>query len=124
MKTILVLNCGSSSIKYRLFDNRFNTLVSGFIEKIGEEGTQLVHNKGNETLKQPSDARNHRQGIHLMLRMLHDKKWGAIRRVTEISVVGHRVVHGGQMAKSALVSGAALDYLKSPPCECFAGYLD
>jgi len=113
MKKILVLNCGSSSIKYRLFDKGFNTILYGIIEKIGEKGPQLVHTKGKETLKEPAKVKNHRQGIALMIKMLHDSKWGGIRRVNEISVVGHRVVHGGQMAKSALVSGAALNYLKS-----------
>jgi len=112
MNKILVLNCGSSSIKYTLFDSGFNTLLHGLIEKIGEEGAQLVHSKGNGVLKEHADARDHRQGIKLMLKMLHDEKWGAIRRVTEISVVGHRVVHGGQMARTALVSGPALRYLE------------
>lgn len=112
MKKILVLNCGSSSIKYRLFDNRFNTILYGLIEKIGEKGTQLVHNKGKEKLKKKVGVKNHKHGIALMIKMLHDKTWGGIKRVDEISVVGHRVVHGGQMAKSALVSAVALRYLK------------
>lgn len=113
MKKILVLNCGSSSIKYRLFDKDFNTILNGLIEKIGEKGTRLVHHKGKEVLKKKSGVKSHKQGIKLMIDILHDEKWGAIKRVTEITVVGHRVVHGGQMAKSALVSGAALNYLKS-----------
>jgi len=113
MKKILVLNCGSSSIKYRLFDSNFSTLLDGLIEKIGEEGTQLIHNKGGETLKRFVDVKNHKEGISLMLKMLRDKNWGAIKKIGEISVVGHRVVHGGQMAKTALVSDVALNYLKS-----------
>ncbi len=112
MKKILVLNCGSSSIKYRLFNSKFDTILYGLIEKIGEKGTQLVHNKGNEKLKKKVNVKNHRQGIALMLKMLHDREHGGIKRVDEISVVGHRVVHGGQMAKSALISGVALRYLK------------
>ena len=113
MKKILVLNCGSSSIKYRLFSGDFTTLLYGLIERIGGKGTQLVHHKGKKVLKKRVGVKNHRQGIALMLKMLHDKEWGGIRRVDEISVVGHRVVHGGQMAKTALVSGVALNYLKS-----------
>jgi acetate kinase len=112
MNKILVLNCGSSSIKYRLFDKRFDTLLYGIVERIGEQA-RLVHHKGDKALKKNVDVKNHRQGVSLMLRLLHDKGWGAIKRVTEISVVGHRVVHGGQMAKTALVSGVALGYLKS-----------
>lgn len=113
MNKILVVNCGSSSIKYKLFDASFNTVLEGIIEKIGEEEAWLTHTKGQETLKQPAKARNHRQGIELMIRMLRDRKLGGIKQLNEISVVGHRVVHGGQLAGSALVSGAVLDYLKS-----------
>ena len=111
MKKILVLNCGSSSIKYRLFDSKFNTLLFGIIERIGPNA-QLVHHKGKKTLRKKADAKNHSQGVQLMMRLLHDPEWGAIKRVTEISVVGHRVVHGGQFAKTSLASGVALKYLK------------
>jgi acetate kinase len=113
MNKILTLNCGSSSIKYRLFDRNFNTIITGLVEKIGEKGTQLVHTKGESTLKKEVDAKDHRQAVELMLRMLHDREWGAIKRVTEISVVGHRVVHGGQLTKSGLVSKVILNYLRS-----------
>ncbi len=113
MKKALVLNCGSSSIKYRLFDGNFKTSLYGLIERIGENGTRLIHHKEEKTLKKKVDVKGHREGILLMLCMLHDKRWGAIKRVTEISVVGHRVVHGGQMAKPTLVSNPALNYIKS-----------
>lgn len=113
MKKVLVLNCGSSSIKYRLFDKNFNTLLHGIIEKIGEKGTRLIHYKGKEKLKEKIDVKNHKQGINFLLKLLHDDRWGAIKRVTEICVMGHRVVHGGQMAKTALVSKVALGYLES-----------
>jgi len=112
MNKILVLNCGSSSIKYHLFDKNFNSLLYGIVEKIGE-GAQLVHHKGKKTLEKKVDVKNHKQGIGLMLELLRDEEWGAIKRVSEISVVGHRVVHGGQLSKTGLVSGAALNYLKS-----------
>ncbi len=111
MRKILVLNCGSSSIKYHLFDKDFGTILYGIIERIGEKA-RLIHHKGEKTLKKGVPVKNHRQGIAIMLKLLHDREWGAIRRVTEISVVGHRVVHGGQMAETALVSDVALGYLK------------
>lgn len=112
MKQVLVLNCGSSSIKYRLFDKKLNSVLHGIIEKIGEKGTQLVHEKGNKQLKRKVGIKNHKAGIALMIDTLHDSEWGAIKRVTELSAIGHRVVHGGQMAKSALVSDVALRYLE------------
>jgi len=111
MNKILVLNCGSSSIKYRLFDSGFNTLLSGMIERIGKNA-ELTHLKGGRALKRKVDVQNHGQGIKLMLDLLHDWEWGTIKRVTEISVIGHRVVHGGQMARTALVSGATIKYLE------------
>jgi len=111
MKKILVLNCGSSSIKYRLFDARLNTLLNGIIERIGPKA-QLVHYKGGKILRKKLDVKNHAKGVKLLIKLLHDPKWGAIKRITEISVVGHRVVHGGQFAKTSLASGVALKYLK------------
>ena len=111
MKKILVLNCGSSSIKYRLFDARLNTLLNGIIERIGPKA-QLVHYKGGKILRKKVDVKNHAKGVKLLIKLLHDPKWGAIKRITEISVVGHRVVHGGQFAKTSLASGVALKYLK------------
>jgi len=112
MNRILVLNCGSSSIKYRLFDKDFNTILYGIIERIGKEA-QLVHRKKDKTWTEPAKAENHKQGIRLLLTLLHDPERGAIKRVTEISVVGHRVVHGGQFAKTAVVSAVAMRYLKA-----------
>jgi acetate kinase len=111
MKKVLVLNCGSSSLKYRLFDGNFDTLLYGIIERIGPRA-QLVHSKGKKVLKRKADAKNHSQGVKLLIHLLHDEEWGAVKRVTEISVVGHRVVHGGQFAKTSLVSDVALRYLK------------
>lgn len=112
MNKILVLNCGSSSIKYRLFDSKFETLLYGIIERVGKEA-QLVHHRRKTGWKEKARAENHKEGIKLLLSLLHDPEKGAIKRVTEISVVGHRVVHGGQFAKTALVSGVALNYVKS-----------
>jgi acetate kinase len=113
MNKILVLNCGSSSIKYRLFDSAFREILSGKVERIGEKESEIVHSKGNAVYRAKVKASNHKEAIALMIRMLHDKKWGGIRKATEISAIGHRAVHGGQMAKTSLVSGAAIGYLKS-----------
>ncbi|MCX6773775.1 MAG: acetate kinase [Candidatus Micrarchaeota archaeon] len=113
MKKILMLNCGSSSIKYRLFDSAFREILSGKVERIGEKESEIVHSKGSRVYRAKVKSNNHKEAIALMIRMLHDKEWGGIRNVAEISVIGHRAVHGGQMAKTSLVSGAALDYLKS-----------
>lgn len=112
MKKILVLNCGSSSIKYTLFDKDYTVILEGIIERIGEK-TQIIHHKGKLQLKEKLNVKNHEQGINYLFKLLHDSKWGSIKRSTEISVVGHRVVHGGQMSKTALASGPAMKYLES-----------
>lgn len=112
MKKILVLNCGSSSIKYTLFDKDYTVILEGIIERIGEN-TQIIHHKGKLQLKEKLNVKNHEQGINYLFKLLHDSKWGSIKRSTEISVVGHRVVHGGQMSKTALASGPAMKYLES-----------
>jgi len=104
MKKVLVLNCGSSSIKYRLFDNKLNSILNGLIEKIGEEEPRLIHKLGNKVLKKKVSVKNHKEGIKLILNLLQDKVWGGIKDVSEIEVVGHRVVHGGTIAKSCLAT--------------------
>lgn len=83
---ILVINCGSSSIKYKLFEKDV-VLTSGLIERIGEEGSSIL---------------NHDQGIQLMLKQLIDS--GKIKSVDEIKIVGHRTVHGGSITKSCLIN--------------------
>ncbi len=104
MKNVLVLNCGSSSIKYRLFDNKLNPILNGLIEKIGEKEPQLTHKIGNKTLKKKVPAKNLKEGIKLMVSLLQDKAWGGIKDVSEIRVVGHRVVHGGAISRSCLAT--------------------
>ncbi len=121
MDKILVMNCGSSSLKYNLFDKDFNSILKGRIEKIGEKKSKLVHEKfgisgklsKSKSLSKKVSAKNHKQAIDEMLHILHDEKWGGIKRITEISVVGHRVVHGGQMKEPTLVSKVALNYIHS-----------
>ena len=81
---ILVLNCGSSSIKYRLFDNQ-KSVFSGLIEKIGEKN---------------SGIKNYESGLRLMLKQLLKSK--KIKAVSEIKAVGHRVVHGGNLSKPCI----------------------
>jgi acetate kinase len=112
MKKILVLNCGSSSIKYTLFDKKYNVILKGIIERIGEN-TQIIHQKEKLQFKEKLKIKNHEQGIKYLFKLLHNSKWGGIKRSTEISVVGHRVVHGGQMSKTALASTPAMKYLES-----------
>ena len=94
---ILVINCGSSSLKYQLFDmsNRQVT-AKGLIERIGQRGSRIIISipeVEKPEIQEPVD--NFKQAVKLMLSVLTDETTGSIRSVNEIASVGHRIVHGG-----------------------------
>ncbi len=109
---ILVLNCGSSSIKYKLFNMEAKTvLASGTIEKIGLKGSFLRFNDkdGNKVILE-GEILEHQAGIEYILGVLTSKKYGCISSLEEINAVGHRVVHGGeQFNKSVLITDQVID---------------
>ena len=104
---ILVLNCGSSSIKYQLLDlnGEENLLAKGLLERIGINNSELIHKAaGKEKYKIVQDVPDHTVGINLILKVLTSKEYGVIHTVDEIQAVGHRVAHGGEhFKKSTLV---------------------
>ena len=95
---ILVLNCGSSSIKYQLFNiETKEVLAKGGIEKIGLEGSFLKFNLPNgekETITTPIPE--HTTGVRLIIDVLTSEKYGVVKSIEEIDAVGHRTVHGGE----------------------------
>ncbi|MBN2806189.1 MAG: acetate kinase, partial [Prolixibacteraceae bacterium] len=95
---ILVLNCGSSSIKFQFFNMETRqVLAKGLVDKIGLNGSQLVLNKENgEKVIFQGEILDHKLGIEYVLGVLTSKKHGCINELSEISAVGHRVVHGGE----------------------------
>ena len=96
---ILILNCGSSSIKYQLLDmeNNYDVLAKGLLERVGIKDSELKHQaKGKETYKQVQDIPNHEVGVDLILKTLLHPEFGVIKDKNEISAVGHRVVHGAE----------------------------
>lgn len=96
---ILVLNCGSSSIKYQLFKmkNGSELLAKGLLERIGLNESILTHKPcGKEPYKVITDIPDHTTGINMVMEVLCDKKHGVINNVNEIKAVGHRVVNGGE----------------------------
>jgi acetate kinase len=102
---VLVLNCGSSSIKYKLLDMQTNnTLAQGGIEKIGLEGSFLK-------LTLPDDQKvvinkpipEHQTGVELILSVLTSKEYGCIKDLSEIEAVGHRMVHGGEKFNASVL---------------------
>ncbi|HDZ41935.1 MAG TPA: acetate kinase [Bacteroidetes bacterium] len=96
---ILVLNCGSSSIKYQVFDfdNGAEVMAKGLVERIGLMDSILTHKPtGKDTYKTITDIPDHTIGINLVIEALTNKKWGVIKDVRDIFAVGHRVAHGGE----------------------------
>ena len=114
MKT-LVINCGSSSLKYQLIDmERENSLVQGLVERIGIEGsilTQKVEGKDKYIIKESMP--NHKAAIKLVLEALVNKDYGVIKSMDEIAAVGHRVVHGGEKySHSVIIDDTVLDSIR------------
>ncbi|MBO7554240.1 MAG: acetate kinase [Bacteroidaceae bacterium] len=109
---ILVLNCGSSSIKYKLFDmSKKEVIASGGIEMIGLEGSFLkfLAPDGEKRIIE-RDIPEHTVGVELILQTLTDPKYGAIKSLNEINAVGHRMVHGGEkFTESALLTPEVLE---------------
>lgn len=109
---ILVLNCGSSSIKYKLFDmTTKEVLAQGGIEKIGLVGSFLKLNLPNGEKKiLEKDIPEHTAGIEFILNTLVSPEYGAIKSLDEINAVGHRMVHGGErFSESVLLNKEVLD---------------
>lgn len=102
---VLVLNCGSSSIKYKLYDmNGQKELASGGIEKIGLPDSFLkftLSDGSKQVITQ--EIKEHTAGIELILKTLTDAKYGVIKSLDQIDAVGHRVVHGGDKFCSSVV---------------------
>ena len=95
---ILVINCGSSSLKYQLIDSDTEeVLAKGLCERIGIDGSNIAHQKaGGEKVKEIADMPDHTAAVELVIKKLTDEKEGVIASLSEIGAVGHRVVHGGE----------------------------
>lgn len=102
---ILVLNCGSSSIKYKLFEMESKEIIAqGGIEKIGMKGSflKLTLPDGQKVMLE-GEILEHRAGIEYILGVLLSEKYGCIKSLEEIGAVGHRVVHGGERFNSSVL---------------------
>ena len=115
---VLVINCGSSSLKYQLIDMATEeSLAQGLVERIGIEGsvlTQKVEGKDKYIVKE--QMKDHKDAIRLVLAALVDENNGVIKSMDEISAVGHRVVHGGEKYKESVVIN---EEVKANIEECF-----
>jgi len=104
---ILVLNCGSSSVKYKLFNLETNEILgSGIVEKIGMKGSCLKHMRADgQKILLEGEVLEHQTAIEYILGVLTSKRHGALKSLEEIDAVDHRVVHGGEkFNKSVLIT--------------------
>ena len=120
MKT-LVLNCGSSSLKFQLIDPQTEELLAkGLVEKIGSANAIITYkNKNNKELREVLEVKNHEKALKISLKTLTDKGLGVLSSTSEIEAVGHRVVHGGEkFSGSILITPEVIDRIKE--CSIFA----
>ena len=103
---ILVVNCGSSSLKYQLIDMETEEVMAkGYLERIGIDGSFLTHRVGEEKYKIEKEIKNHKDGLELVIEQLLHKDYGVIKDLSEIDAIGHRIVHGGEkFTKSVLIN--------------------
>lgn len=112
---VLVINCGSSSLKYQLIDmTTEESLAQGLVERIGIEGSLLTQKvEGKDKYVINAEIKNHKEAIKLVLQALIDPIHGVIKSMDEISAVGHRVVHGGEKySDSVLINDEVLQSIK------------
>lgn len=111
---ILFLNCGSSSVRYSVYDWEDKTsLAAGLVERVGQENTAITHERpGKDKLEFIQDCKTHKEAVNLVTKTLTDENYGVIKDTAEITAVGHRIVHGGKFAKSVVVDDAVMKELK------------
>ncbi len=101
---ILVLNCGSSSLKYQFLDmNTEEALATGLCERIGIDGKHKYKNSKGEKVEIDPELKNHTDAINSVLEMLTNPETGVIKELSEINAIGHRVVHGGEEFASSVI---------------------
>ena len=112
---ILVINCGSSSIKYKLYEmDTREVLAAGGIERVGQQGAFLKTTDHNgEKIQLDFECPSHTEGIKMMFDTLMHPQYGAIKSLDEIAAAGHRIVAGGRFAESRLVTDEMLEEWKT-----------
>ena len=102
---ILVINCGSSSLKYQILEMTTETLLcKGLVEKIGIAGSTITHEKiGENKLVLECAMKDHKDAIEQVLQVIRDKEYGVVKSMDEIGAVGHRIGHGGERYNRSVI---------------------
>ncbi len=112
---ILVINCGSSSLKFQLIDAKSEQLIAkGLCERIGIDGSQITYMPTQgEKVETVTPMKDHTDAIRLVLGALTDEKCGVVKSLKEIGAVGHRIVHGGEnFASSTLITEEVIEAIR------------
>ncbi|MCK5913546.1 MAG: acetate kinase [Desulfuromusa sp.] len=112
---ILALNCGSSSVKYQLFDwGKKEVIAKGMVERVTIGDSYIIHEvPGRETYREEYECPDHKTAVHLIIKMLTDEAHGVVDNMEQISAVGHRVVHGGEkFTQSVRIDDTVLNAIK------------
>ena len=112
---VLVINCGSSSLKYQVLDMTNEVLeCKGLVERIGMDGSVITHEKiGMDKFKLETPMENHKDAIGHVLEAIQDEDHGVVKDMSEIGAVGHRVVHAGEkFARSVLITDEVIKALE------------
>ena len=101
---VLVINCGSSSLKYQLIDSDTEAvLAKGLCERIGIDGRLVYQKAGNDKEITEASMPTHKEAIQMVLEALTNEKTGAIKSLAEVNAIGHRIVHGGEKFASSTI---------------------
>ena len=113
---ILVINCGSSSLKYQLINSDTeDVLAKGLVERIGIDGSRLNHTpKGGDKVVIEKDIPDHNKAVKMVTDALTNEKYGVVKSLDEIDAIGHRVVHGGEkFNKAVIINNSVLKDIES-----------
>ncbi len=110
---ILVINSGSSSLKYQLFNMENEKVIAkGTVERINMDGSKLTHNVNGVKTEYVQAIDDHQEAIKLVLSVLTDKETGVVKDLSEIGAFGHRYVHGGEYSNATIINDEVISYLK------------
>ena len=111
---ILVLNSGSSSLKYQVIDMETEkTIAKGYFERIGQPNSFLSHKVNGMKHKFEREAKDHEEAISFVLDRLTNDHYGVIKDLSELNGIGHRIVHGGErFADSVLITDEVIEEIK------------
>lgn len=112
---ILALNCGSSSVKYQLYEwEKKKVLARGAVERIGLVNTFITHSADHNNHRLEFDCPDHTAAIMLIMKFLQDEEFGVIKELTDIYAVGHRIVHGGErFDRSVLIDNEVIEEIEN-----------